>query len=199
MPLGVIVLAGGRSTRMGAEKAQVKLDGQRLVDHVIASLPDDADVVVVSPFPLGLRGVSQVAEDPPFGGPVAGIAAGLGALETDLVGVIAVDAPRSGALLPCLVRTLTDKETDVAAVEAEDSYLQPLCAVWHRAALLRALERAGASGVAAKRLFDAPTQVARVPGDGREQDYDTPEDLGALGEVELGPTHASNQSSKHSP
>ncbi|MBL7285704.1 molybdenum cofactor guanylyltransferase [Corynebacterium godavarianum] len=184
---------------MGAEKAQIKLDGQRLVDHVIATLPHGAEVVVVSPFPLGLHGVSQVAEDPPFGGPVAGIAAGLGALETDLVGVLAVDAPRSGALLPRLVRTLIDEETDVAAVEAEDGYLQPLCAVWHRTALLRALERAGASGVAAKRLFDAPTQVTRVPGDGREQDYDTPEELGALGVVEFGPTHASNQSSKHSP
>lgn len=182
--LGVIVLAGGRSTRMGAEKAQVKLDGARLVDRTLASLPAHAVPVVVSPFPLNLN-VAQVSEEPPFGGPVAGIHAGVQALSTELVGVIAVDAPYSGALLPDLARSLHTSGADVAVVQATDGYVQPLCAVWRRPALVDALERTGTRDVAAKRLLAAPTQIERMLGDGREQDYDTPEALGELGQVEL--------------
>lgn len=183
--LGVVILAGGRSTRMRAEKAQVKVDGRRLIDRVLASLPAHEAAVVVSPFPLDLP-VSQVTEDPPFGGPVAGINAGVQALDTDLIGILAVDAPDSGALLPSLCEALLrEANAHAAVIHAADGFLQPLCAVWHRAALLNALAHTGTRDIAAKRLLQPPTRVVQVLGDGTEQDYDTPEALRALGEVEL--------------
>lgn len=183
--LGVVILAGGRSTRMGAEKAQVKVDGCRLIDRTLASLPAHDQAVVVSPFPLDLP-LSQVTEDPPYGGPVAGIHAGVQVLDTDLIGILAVDAPDSGSLLPTLREALLREASAHAAVtRAADGYLQPLCAIWHRAALLDALARTGTRDVAAKRLLQPPTRIVQVLGDGNEQDYDTPEALSTLGEVEL--------------
>ena len=69
--LATIIVAGGQGTRMGGvDKASVEVHGVRLVDRLIAQLPIDTDYVVVSPRELGLP---ATCEQPPFGGPVAGI------------------------------------------------------------------------------------------------------------------------------
>lgn len=184
--LGVIILAGGRSTRMGADKAAVRVDGVRLVDALLASLPPDLPRVVVSPFDLG---VPTVSEDPPFGGPVAGIAAGCEALHTELIGVLAVDAPASASLLPQLTRAVLGTEAhapaDAAAVRAADGQIQPLCAVWRRPVLVEQLGRAGTRNVAAKALLGGVEKLVLINGTGAERDYDTAAELAELGEVEL--------------
>lgn len=86
--LDAVVLAGGRARRLdGAAKPHVQLDGRALLAHVLDGLAGSRlvrrvavvgppDVAVPSPLPL-----VQVQEDPPFGGPVAGIAAGLAVLD----------------------------------------------------------------------------------------------------------------------
>lgn len=182
----VIVLAGGRGQRMGGvDKAQVTLDGVRLVDHLLAALSDH-EVVVVSPQPdLGVA-VPVVSEDPPFGGPVAGIAAGFQTLEgADLVAVLSVDAPDSPALLPLLLDALAHHPAaDAAVVRAADGHVQPLCAVWRAAGLERALGRLDTvRDQAAKKLLRAADLVIEVDGDGTERDYDTPGELAERGEV----------------
>lgn len=179
--VGVIVLAGGRSTRMGADKAQVKVNGTRLVDAVCSLIPDGVPRIVVSPQPLG---VPTVSEDPPFGGPVAGIAAGLSRIDAPFVAVVSVDAPRSPALIPVLAKPVRGG-ADVAVVEAADGYLQPLCAVWNRASLAAALDASGTRDAPAKRLFDEVKSVVRVQGTGDERDYDTRDELNVLGNVEF--------------
>ena len=87
--LDVIVLAGGTGRRLGgACKPDVLVAGRRMLDHVLdgvaglrgRGLPDGR-VVVVAPQQVALPdGVLRALEDPPLGGPVAGVAAGLGAL-----------------------------------------------------------------------------------------------------------------------
>lgn len=81
-----IVLAGGTGRRMGgASKPDVIVAGRRMLDHVLDELaaqkvpavvvgPPDLDVPLDSP-----TGVTLVREDPPLGGPAAGIAAGYAA------------------------------------------------------------------------------------------------------------------------
>lgn len=177
MDIGCIILAGGRSTRMGADKAQMLVDDRRLVDHALDSLPHEWDTVIVSPLDLGRP---TVTEDPPYGGPVAGISAGLQVLDNPLVAVMAVDAPHSGRMLRRLLAALGD---DDVAVATTDGYVQPLCAVWKRNCLESALEQVGDRDVAAKRLIAAARNVTYIPGDGSEVDYDTPDALSALGAV----------------
>lgn len=87
--LDVIVLAGGTGRRLGgACKPDVLVAGRRMLDHVLdgvaglrgRGLPAGR-VVVVAPQQVALPdGVLRALEDPPLGGPVAGVAAGLGAL-----------------------------------------------------------------------------------------------------------------------
>ena len=175
--MDVIVLAGGRSTRMGRDKAQVRIKGTRLIDALLSSLPPLSSPIVVSPFDLG---IPTVSEEPPFGGPVAGIAAALPSVSSDLVGVLAVDAPRSGEALALLADALSGApDADAAAAVDADGRLQPLCAVWRRSALAAAVDRTGTRDVAVKALYSGVDAITVETG-GLERDYDTPAELAEL-------------------
>ena len=52
--LAAIVLAGGRSTRMGRDKARVVAHGERLIDRLLRQLPPRVLPVLVSPAALGV-------------------------------------------------------------------------------------------------------------------------------------------------
>lgn len=186
--IDVIILAGGRGSRMGGvDKARVVVDGERLIDILLdeVSLIDGLmQVVVVTTRGLEVRpGVKVVAEDPPFSGPVAAIAAGVDALRDHAArrtAILAVDAPESATLVPALSAALTSPYA-AAAVEG-----QPLCAVWDTAALHEALRCLGSvTDRAARSLFDG-VAVATVEGDGAERDYDTLTELAEYGDVEAG-------------
>ena len=191
IPVCVIILAGGRSTRMGTDKAQVRVEGIRLIDAMLSSLSSLSSLpttpIVVSPFDLGLPPeIPTVCEDPPFGGPVAGIAAGVALAHADLVAVVAVDAPHSPEALPALVEALQNAPDAAAAVAVdEEGFMQPLCAVWRKQALLGAIEKVGTRDVPAKALYTAAGSVLKCKTQGAERDYDTPEELSQIGRVEL--------------
>ena len=151
------------------------------------SLPPNCPRVAVAPQNLG---VPTVSENPPFGGPVAGIAAGLRELDTEWVAVLAVDAPGSAALLPHLAETIGG--ADCAVVVNAKGFDEPLCALWRRASLLTAIAQTGERDVPAGALLRAAGQVVRVPGTGAERDFDTPAQLAELGEVKLGDVELSD-------
>jgi molybdopterin-guanine dinucleotide biosynthesis protein A len=78
-----VVLAGGTGRRLGgASKPDVLLAGRRLLDHALTATAGAGRVVVVAPEDVAVPdGVLRTLEDPPLGGPVAGVAAGLAALD----------------------------------------------------------------------------------------------------------------------
>ncbi|MDN5559527.1 MAG: NTP transferase domain-containing protein [Ruaniaceae bacterium] len=80
-----IILAGGRSMRMGADKLAMRLGSETLLHRAVAATARVCDVVVVAgPKPHGWNGYPDaifVTEEPAFGGPVAGIAAALAATQ----------------------------------------------------------------------------------------------------------------------
>lgn len=102
-----VILAGGKSSRMGADKAMVKLAGQPLIAHVMARLKPQVDEVAIASNTAPEHFVAyrcQVIADCIAGypGPLAGVhAAALHFPDDDLV-TIAVD-------LPFLPRALVEK------------------------------------------------------------------------------------------
>jgi len=89
------IMAGGKSKRMGQDKAWIELDGEPLITRVASVLAQVADeVIVVANEPryasLGLR---VVHDKYPEGGALGGIATGVAAATHDTVLVAACDMP----------------------------------------------------------------------------------------------------------
>lgn len=95
MRTGAMILTGGASRRMGAEKAALDWLGQRAVDRVaaVAAAAGLDPIVTVGPDDYGY---SRVVDEPPLGGPAGGVLAGAAALAEagcERAMVLAVDAP----------------------------------------------------------------------------------------------------------
>ena len=185
------MLAGGRSARFGRDKLSEPLDGRPLLRHAIEAVSAVAtDIVVVVapganlPVPSGVR----VAHDPvAFQGPLAGLAAGLAALDpaVDRVIVVAGDMP---SLVPAVLRRLLDVVATgrAAALLDVDGDTPPLpMALGRRRAepATRRLIEAGETRLRAlPSALDAdvvPTTVWRYddPVGATFRDVDTPADL----------------------
>jgi molybdopterin-guanine dinucleotide biosynthesis protein A len=142
-----IVLAGGRSSRMGTPKAALEWHGSTLLRRVtgLVARGVDGPVVVVrapgQPLPALPPGV-EVVEDAREGrGPLEGLAAGLAALDgdVDVAYASSTDAP---LLHPAFVRRVAgaiDDDVDIALPRAH-GHTQPLAAAY-RTTLLPVLER----------------------------------------------------------
>ncbi len=89
-----IILAGGRASRLqGAAKPLLEVGARTLLDHAVAAADGcDPIVIVGPPMPTHVR-VLWARETPEFGGPVAGVAAGLALVDTVEVLLLAADLP----------------------------------------------------------------------------------------------------------
>lgn len=99
VPTVGLILAGGRSRRMGADKAFARLAGRPLVTHVLERLAPQVDRVVISSnAPAAGFADTGVAVLPDvlggFRGPLAGVHAALAAFPGAAVVSVAVDLPR---------------------------------------------------------------------------------------------------------
>jgi molybdopterin-guanine dinucleotide biosynthesis protein A len=91
-----IILAGGRSSRMGRPKALVMFDGEPLIAHLVRTLGGIFDKVVIVAAPdqdLPDLPASLVRDELPFQGPVGGIYYGLRAAGEGACFVTSCDAP----------------------------------------------------------------------------------------------------------
>ncbi|MGC5165596.1 gephyrin-like molybdotransferase Glp [Luteimicrobium sp. DT211] len=189
-----VVLAGGRAERLGVPKPGVTLAGRTLLDHALAATRAARRTVVVGPPELARPGVAVVREDPPFGGPVAGLAAGLAALPRPEPGVsempvlvVACDVPRAADAVPLLLAAAYGPEADApdGAYLVRDGRPQWLVGVYAREALDRALAdlSAGGDGLAGAsvRALVAGLRCAEVADpDALSDDVDTWDDAARL-------------------
>jgi molybdopterin-guanine dinucleotide biosynthesis protein A len=138
-----LVLAGGGSTRFGGvDKAMLVLDGATLLDRVLTATDAAVSTVVVGPVRTTYREVGWTVEDPPAGGPVAGIAAGLAHGTAAVVVVLSCDLPwLTNADVARLVDGLGDH--DGHGLRDTDGRGQQLATAYRRTALAEAVRRIG--------------------------------------------------------
>jgi molybdenum cofactor guanylyltransferase len=132
--VSAFILAGGKSTRMGTDKAFVLLEGLTLLARMLdlaRQLTSDVHIIgdraKFAPF-------SPTIEDIfPGCGPLGGIHAALRSSPTDLNVILAVDVPFvSLALLDYLISRAKISNANVTLARAAGGF-QPLCAVYRRA------------------------------------------------------------------
>ena len=173
MTYAAIILTGGKGERLGGvDKAELSYRDATLLDHVLSVVDDAAQKVVVGPE-KDLPGVVWAREDPPGGGPLAGLAAGLAEITEDWVAVLAVDQP--GLTKDTIARL---REAGRNAV-LKDDRVQWLIGFWNVAELREALPEEPRNLPLRKTLLRLdPVEVSALPGEAR--DVDTPADLDTL-------------------
>ena len=132
--LSAFILAGGKSTRMGTDKAFVVLRGRKLVERALALGRSVTSTVSIVGDPAKFACFAPVIEDIfPGCGPLGGIHAALGASQTDLNLILAVDVPFvSAALLHYLVGRAVESPAALVTVPRMGQAWQPLCAIYRR-------------------------------------------------------------------
>jgi molybdopterin-guanine dinucleotide biosynthesis protein A len=191
-----IVLAGGRSSRLGGTpKSALMYDGATLLERSIAAAGGARRIVVVGPEPADLpAGILSCREDPPFAGPAAAIAAGLAGLrraraadedDAALVLVLACDMPRAADAVSALREAAAAAAAGSVLASSPDGRLQPLAGFYRTAALQRAVDDAEAAGSLTHGsvfalLARLDVQAVMVPA-GSTDDVDTWDDAAALG------------------
>lgn len=182
--LGAIVLTGGSAVRFqGADKASMEIAGLTLLEHVLGALAEVPDVVVVGEEVLTSRPVTFVREDPPGGGPAAGVLAGLSGFPRPprLLVVLAVDMPM--VTTATVGRLLLSTDEDGALLVDEDGRRQYLCAIYSGAALALAAPPLEEQPGMSMRSLVAGLRLAEVPALSWEaRDVDTWADLTELRE-----------------
>jgi molybdopterin-guanine dinucleotide biosynthesis protein A len=183
--LGAVVLAGGGGVRLGGvDKAGVEIDGRTLLEHVLAATTEAAEVVVVGTEVPTTRPVTFTREEPPGGGPAAGLLAGLDgfAQPPDLVAVLAVDTPRVGTGTLARLVAAVGADADGALLVDGTGRRQVLTAVYRRSALEAHRPEPGLEHGMAVRGLIGELRLTEVPAVGDEaRDVDTWDDLRALG------------------
>jgi molybdopterin-guanine dinucleotide biosynthesis protein A/molybdopterin-guanine dinucleotide biosynthesis protein len=136
------ILAGGRSTRMGSDKAGVVVGDRTMLDRVAGAVSAVADEVVL----LGESrpGYECWPDEPHSSGPLAGIVTALERSSHPRVLVVAVD----NALVRSETLTgLVGLESNISVVPVDASGVrQVTCAIYPRGIAGQAREEAGSGG-----------------------------------------------------
>jgi len=165
-----LVLAGGRSTRFGSEKAIAPLGDRTLLEWAIEALRPHCGPLAVSARPrsgaaalaarLGLPVIEDALQAPD--GPLSGIAAGLrwaSSQESEHLAILPCDMPRAPSdLIP---RLAAARGEAFAAFAVAPDGPHPLCALWS-IDLLASLEAALANGHPAVQAFLADIGAVEV-------------------------------------
>jgi molybdopterin-guanine dinucleotide biosynthesis protein A len=132
--VAAFILAGGKSTRMGTDKAFVQLKGRTLLNRMLETARSVCPHVAVVGSSTKFSPYAPVVEDVfPDCGPLGGIHAALQSATSDLNLILAVDLPFvTPRLLEFLLTKAAESPTTLITVPRTSQGWQPLCAVYRR-------------------------------------------------------------------
>jgi molybdopterin-guanine dinucleotide biosynthesis protein A len=175
------VLVGGRSSRMGSDKARADSGGRAMALRVAdeAASVCEAVSLVGDPAIYSDLGLPVIADRFPGQGPLAGIEAALAASKCDTNLIIACDMP---AIRETLLEELFSTDGDCVLPRHDNGKLEPLCAVYQRRChpvISDALEAGVRKVTDALRLFEnrgLAVRYVRVSDPSSFANLNTPED-----------------------
>ncbi len=171
------VLAAGSGTRMGTPKAELVIDGVRLVDRATGALRDAGcdPLIAVVRAGTSVAGVRCLPNPAPERGQRSSLELAVSAVgAAEALAVLLVDAPGIG---PAAIRAVVDAWTPGRIAVARYAGRRGHPIVMAPALWRVALELAGPDEGARALLRDRPELVDEVAVTGDPTDLDTPEDV----------------------
>jgi molybdopterin-guanine dinucleotide biosynthesis protein A len=129
-----IIMAGGKSTRMGRDKAMLPIDGRPMIEHICNTMRPHFRQLLISAGDArkySFLGIEVVTDRLPDHGPLMGIACALEASAHELNVVVACDMPDLDIdFIKGMIRGCEDY--DAVVPRTGGSFLEPLCAVYRK-------------------------------------------------------------------
>jgi molybdopterin-guanine dinucleotide biosynthesis protein A len=152
-----IILAGGKSSRLGREKPLQVIGGKSLIQWVVDRLAILSTEIIIAtahgetiPCSSAVR-MKTVADIYPRKGPLAGIYSGLIASSSSRAIVVGCDTPfLSVSLLEYMTQTLADSDVALPKI---GQMVEPLCAVYSKNCLAPIQELLEQNELEIRRLF----------------------------------------------
>lgn len=194
------ILAGGASSRMGTDKAHLRLGEQTLVERVARALEVvTGKIFVVSSKPdAHVWGLPVVPDTYVGRGALGGLHAAFLNASAPWAAVVSCDLPFVTGSLFRELALYRREDVDAVAPVQEDGFIQPLCTLYAPAKCLKAAEELLESGdLRARELLRrihvrlvSFGEIAALPGSSRFfSNLNTPEDFRSASEeaLKLGP------------
>lgn len=157
MNFSAVILAGGKSTRMGRDKAFLEIGGQTLLARQLqlVSAAGAAEIFISGRIGVDYSCFScrVLADTLLEGGPLAGIASALAAMTTPLLLVLAVDLPNMDAHF--LGDLLVKSAGGIGIIPRVAGQMEPLVATYPRTAHPLAATRLRGRKLAVRDFVDA--------------------------------------------
>ena len=136
-----IVLAGGKSSRMGSDKGLIKIDNKTFVENVIAAMePLVNEIIIVSNNPEYYQfGFYRVEDDIKDSGPLAGLYSGLKYSNSEFNLVLSCDIPIIKTEILEKLIEVDYKNYEVTQIESHNKTM-PLIAIYQKQCMHKCLE-----------------------------------------------------------
>ncbi|MBA7608813.1 Molybdenum cofactor guanylyltransferase [subsurface metagenome] len=132
-----IILAGGKSSRMGTEKGMLSINDQTMLEHICKQLRGTFSQILISAGDAekySFAGFEIVRDKTPGQGPLMGIASALEASANEINFVVACDIPHIE--MDCVRKMLTEaRGADIVVPTTGDKKYEPLFAIYRKSAL----------------------------------------------------------------
>ena len=131
-----IILAGGKSTRMGSEKGLIPFRGKPMIEYAVDVLRPFCDEILISAntSSFDYLGFDVVKDIFPHSGPMGGIYTGLTKSISDKNFVLSCDIPLIDQNTIRLLMEMAEG-CDVTVPWHGDNLFEPLCAIYHKSVL----------------------------------------------------------------
>ena len=176
MAVSGIILAGGRSSRMGRDKTLLSINNETLIERTLKKLAGVVDEIIIASNhtkKYNFSGVAEVPDHYPGLGPLAGLHAGLVAAQYQYAFVVSCDMPLfTGDLASYLLDRRSGYDVIVPVIWQR---WEPLCAVYSRRCI-GPVEQCLQSGVSQVYQFYPQVRVLKI-GEDELQTVGNPEEL----------------------
>ena len=168
-----IILAGGKSSRFGSNKALTRIDGDRLIERLcrtVGSVTGQMMLITNTPEEYDFLELESRKDLVPRCGPIGGIFTALKTARTPLCLCVACDMP---FVRPEFLEYMVERSpgSDVV-VPVNDGREEPLCAVYRETCVPAIEDRIRAKRYKIAGFFDAVRVLRLVPEEGGFRDAD---------------------------
>lgn len=137
MKIGCAVLAGGKSSRMGTDKALLELDGKNFITKLCDELDCFEEKIIARGNRSDIKDISWkiISDLYPERGPIGGLHAVLSACSSDAMFCVSCDMPLLQISLAKELCGYMREGIDAVIAVTEDGRKHPLCGVYRKSVL----------------------------------------------------------------